>query len=343
MRSNAILRTVAVALSLCAASCSKSSSDSPSTKAPTPVASSITRLDPAFDSLIAADAKVEKIAGGFKFVEGPLWRPSGVLWFSDLVGNIAYQWGPDGKVTEVLKPGGYDKSDAPAGAYIGPNGQAAGPDNTVTLCQHGNRRIVTISGDKKVTMLVDRFEGKRLNSPNDVVYMPDGALYFTDPPFGLPKMDADPAKELKFNGVFRFSKGKLEPVVKDLSTPNGIAFSPDFKTLYISVSDKRLWMRYDVAQNGQVANGRVLLDASSAPEQDVPDGMKVDSLGNIYAAGPGGIWVIAPDGKHLGTIRVPEPPSNCNWGDDGKTLYITAVTGVYRIRLNVAGEKAVYN
>jgi gluconolactonase len=132
-------------------------------------------------------------------------------------------------------------------------------------------------------------------------------------------------------------------VIRDLTTPNGIAFSPDFKTLYISVSDKRLWMRYDVAENGQVTNGRVLLDASSAPEQDVPDGMKVDSLGNIYAAGPGGIWVIARDGKHLGTIRVPEPPSNCNWGDDGKTLYITAVTGVYRIRLNVAGEKAVYN
>jgi gluconolactonase len=190
---------------------------------------------------------------------------------------------------------------------------------------------------------VDKYEGKRVNSPNDVVYGPDGALYFTDPSFGLPKQNDDPAKELRFNAVFRLAKGKLEPVIRDLSQPNGIAFSPDFKTLYISVSDKRLWMRYDVGPNGEATNGKVLLDASSAPEQDVPDGMKVDSQGNIYATGPGGIWVIAPDGKHLGTIKVPEPPANCAWGDDSKTLYITAVTGLYRIHLNVAGAKAVYN
>lgn len=303
----------------------------------------IERLDPGLDALVSTNASVEKVAEGFKFLEGPLWRSSG-LWFSDLVGNIAYQRSLDGKITEVLNPGGYDGKDAPAGAYIGSNGIVAGPGNTVLIAQHGNRRIVTMDAKGKVTILVDRFEGKRLNSPNDLVYAPDGALYFTDPPFGLPKQDEDPGKELKFNGVFRFSKGQLRPVVQDLPRPNGIAFSPDYKTLYVSNSGpKRLWMRYDVAADGSVANGRVFADASASPDEGVPDGFKVDSAGNVYASGPGGVWVLSPQGMHLGTIRTPEAASNCAWGDDGKTLYITAVRGVYKIRVNVAGLKAAYN
>lgn len=227
------------------------------------------------------------------------WRASGSLLFSDLVGNVVHQWPPDGKVTDVLKPGGYDGKDAPEGGYIGPNGMALGPDGNVVLCQHG----------------------KRLNSPNDVVYSPDGALYFTDPPFGLPKQDEDPAKDLKFNGVFRFAKGKVEPVYQDLARPNLIASSSDYKTMYLSNSEanRRLWMRCDVAATGPLRNCKVFADASSSPHQGVPDGMRVDSAGNVYATGPGSIWVFSPDGKHLGTIKTPESPSNCAWGDDGKT------------------------
>ncbi|MEO7143645.1 MAG: SMP-30/gluconolactonase/LRE family protein [Bryobacteraceae bacterium] len=305
---------------------------------------SIVRLDPALDALVPHTAKIEKLAGGFQFTEGPLWRPQGVLWFSDVVGNVVRQWSPDGKVTEILRPGGYDKNDAPAGAFIGPNGMVDGADGAVLLCQHGNRRIVHIAKDRQIMTLVDRWEGKRLSSPNDLVYKSDGALYFTDPPYGLAKQDDDPAKEIKFNGVFRFAQGNLTPVIKDLTRPNGIAFSPDEKYLYIANSDEKnkVWMRYDVQTDGTVTNGRVFFDVTAEKEDGLPDGMKVDSLGNLYCAGPGGIWVFSADGKHLGTIKPGETPANCNWGGDGKTLYITARTGLYRIKLAVAGEKALY-
>ena len=307
----------------------------------------IVRLDPALDALIPPTSNIEKIATGFKFTEGPLWRSeAGVLWFSDVVGNVVRQWSPDGKVTEILRPGGADHPDyAPDGSFIGPNGMVAGKDGVVLLCQHGNRRIVQISPDRKVTVLLDRWNGKRFNSPNDIVYASDGALYITDPPYGLVKQDQDPTKEIKFNGVFRFAKGKVTPVIRDLSRPNGIAFSPDGKYLYISNSDeqKRLWMRYEVQANGSVKNGKVFFEIPPDTEKGVPDGMKVDSLGNLYCAGPNGIWIFSPEGKHLGTIKPGETPANCNWGDaDHKTLYITATTSVYRIKLAVEGEKALY-
>jgi gluconolactonase len=325
--------------------CSSTSTPAPSEAAKKAETGSIVRLDPGLDAVVPVGATVEKLAGGFKFLEGPLWRPSGNLWFSDLVGNVVHQWAPDGRVTDILNPGGYDKNDAPPGSYIGPNGMVAGPDNTVLLCQHGNRRIVQITSDMKVTTLVDRFEGKRINSPNDLVYAQDGALYFTDPPLGLVKQDEDPGKELKFNAVFRMSKGKLQPIITDLGRPNGIAFSPDYKTLYVSNSEanRKVWMRYDVAADGTVSNGRVFADATSSPDDGLPDGIKVDSAGNVYGAGPGGVWVFSPEGKHLGTIRTPETPSNSAWGDDGKSLYITAVTGLYRIKLAIAGQKPLYN
>lgn len=181
----------------------------------------VVRLDPALDALVPKDAQIQKLAGGFTFIEGPLWRPAGSLWFSDVVGNVVRQWSPDGKVTEILHPAGFD---LPAGGYVGPNGMTADKDGAVLLCQHGNRRIVRITKDMLVSTLVDRYEGKRLNSPNDLVYKSDGSLYFTDPPYGLPKADDDPAKELKFNGVFRLAGGKLQPIIRDLTRPNGIAF-----------------------------------------------------------------------------------------------------------------------
>lgn len=304
---------------------------------------SIVRLDPAFDALVAKDAQIEKVAGGFTFVEGPLWRPeANLLWFSDLKANKLRSVTPDGKDAVVIDQAG-GVSTAPPGGYIGSNGLIADKDGAVLACQHTNRDIVRIGKDLKMTPVVQKFEGKRLNSPNDLVYKSDGALYFTDPPFGLPKMDDDPAKELKFNGVYRFANNKLTPVIKDLPKPNGLAFSPDEKVFYVSNSGpKRLWMKYDVAKDGTVSNGKVFFDVTDEKETDVPDGMKVDQQGNIYATGPGGLWVFSPDGKHLGTIKLPEPPSNCNWGDDGKTLYITAVTSVYRIKVGVAGVKALY-
>jgi gluconolactonase len=305
---------------------------------------SILRFDRAVDTLIPLDAKVEKLAGGFAFIEGPIWRPQGVLWFSDVVGNVTRQWSPDGRVIELLRPGGYDGNSLPAGGFIGPNGATAGEHGTVVMCQHGNRRIVRITNDLKVTTVVDSFEGKKLNSPNDVVYRSDGSLYFTDPPYGLSKFDDDPMKELPFNGVFKLTNGKLQVLVKDMTRPNGLAFSPDEKTLYVANSDEsyRIWMRFDVNDDGTVRNGRVFADVSGAPEAGLPDGMKIDSLGNIWATGPGGIWVFTPAGKHIGTIKPAEQPANCAWGEDGKTLFITANTGLYRLRTSVQGQKLVY-
>jgi len=304
---------------------------------------SIERLDPSLDSLIPKDAVIEKVGGGFQFTEGPLWRPDGTLWFSDVTGNVVRSITPDGQVKVLIEKAG-GETNTPPGSFIGPNAMVADKDGYVLLCQHSNRRIARLDKDLNQTVLVDKFEGKRLNSPNDLVYKSDGALYFTDPPYGLLKQDDDPAKELKFNGVFRYANGKLTAVIKDLARPNGIAFSPDEKYLYISDSDEKhkVWMKYDVNPDGTVSNGRVIADATASTEGGLPDGMKVDSLGNIYGSGPGGTWVFNADGKHLGTIKPGETPANCAWAGDGKTLYITATTGVYRIKLLVAGEKALY-
>jgi gluconolactonase len=303
----------------------------------------IIRLDPAFDALVPVDAKIEKIATGFTFTEGPLWRPEGVLWFSDIPGNLVRSVSATGELKVLIQnAGGLD--NAPPGALVGPNGMIADRDGNVLLCQHGMRRIVRVGKDLAMTPYLEKFEGKRFNSPNDLVYRSDGALYFTDPPYGLTKQDDDPAKELKFNGVFLYSGGKLKAIIKDLIRPNGLAFSPDEKILYVAESDekKRSWMRYDVAGDGSLSNGRVFYDLAGAKEQGIPDGMKVDSQGNIYAAGPEGVWVFSPDGRHLGTIQPGETAANCGWGRDGRTLFITASTSVYRIRLSVPGVKPLY-
>ena len=316
--------------------------------APAPVAEthgvgSIVRLDPAFDSLVPKDAQIEKVGGGFQFTEGPVWRPDGTLWFSDVVGNVVRSITPSGQVQVLIRNSG-GQSSAPPGSFIGSNAMVADKDGFILLCQHTNRRIVRLAKDLTMTPYLEKYQGKRLNSPNDLVYRSDGALYFTDPPYGLLKQDDDPAKELKFNGVFLYAGGKLQVAIKDLTRPNGLALSPDEKTFYIGNSDdkSKVWMRYDVAADGTVSHGKVFADVTAEKEDGNPDGMKVDSQGNVYGSGPGGVWVFAPDGKHLGTIKTPETPANCGWAEDGKTLYITARTGVYRIRLAVAGEKALY-
>ena len=305
---------------------------------------SLVRIHPDFDALLPAGARVEKLSGGFTFTEGPLWRRSGVLWFSDVVGNVVRQWSPDGKVVELLRPGGYDGDSLPAGGFVGPNGMTAGPDGSVVLCQHGNRRIARIAPDMSVKTLVDSFEGKKLNAPNDVVYRRDGTLFFTDPPYGLPGGDADPLKELRFNGVFKIGSGRVDVIITDMTRPNGLAVSPDDKTLYVANSDEnnRLWMRYHLAADGSVSNGAVLRDVSKEKDSGLPDGMKLDTDGRLWATGPGGVWVMKPDGTHLGTIKLPEQPANCAWGDDGRSLYMTAETGLYRLKTSVMGQKLVY-
>jgi gluconolactonase len=294
----------------------------------------IERVDPEFDAIIAPDAIIEKVAGGFQFTEGPLWRPDGTLWFSDVVGNVLRSVAPDGQV-QVLIENAAGVSTAPAGSYIGPNGMVEDRDGTVLMVQHFNRQIVRVRSDLSWETYLGTFEGKRFNSPNDLAFAPDGALYFTDPPYGLLKQDDDPAKELDFNGVFRYAGGTLRLLIRDLSRPNGIAFSPDGRTMYVNNSDpaRNVVLRYDVATDGSVSGYRVFADFTGQAAPGLADGLKVDAKGNVYTTGPGGVWVYSSGGRHLGTIKTPETPANCGWGDaDGKTLYITAETGIYRIR-----------
>jgi gluconolactonase len=340
-RSETAFATATVLLVL---ACSKSSAQAVSTPQNPAATETVVRLDPAIDALVPQDARVEKVAGGFTFTEGPVWRPGMGLWFSDVLGDVVRQWSPDGKVIEILHPMGFPAEMWGGRGLVGPNAMVADKDGAVLLCEHANRRIVRITKDMLISVLVDHYQGKRINSPNDLVYRSDGSLYFTDPPYGLPKEFDDPTKELPFSGVFRLSNGKLQVIIKDLNLPNGIAFSPDQKTLYVDNSDpaRKIWMKYDVAADGTVSNGQLMADATRDPGSGNPDGMKLDSQGNIYSAGPGGLWVFSPAGKHLGTIKVPEIVSNCAWGDDGKTLYITARTSVYRIKLSVPGEKVLY-
>jgi gluconolactonase len=204
--------------------------------------------------------------------------------------------------------------------------------------------VVRIGPDMGMTTVVDSFEGKRLNSPNDVVFRSDGSMYFTDPPYGLPEADNDPAKDLPFNGVYRFANGALDLMVADMSRPNGLAFSPDEKTLYVANSDpdRRIWMRYDVDSAGTLRHGQVFADVTAHKDSGLPDGLKVDVRGNVFATGPGGVWVFTPAGEHLGTIKLPEQPANCAWGEDWRTLYITAETSIYRVRTAVEGQRLVY-
>ena len=306
----------------------------------------ITRIDPALDEIVPAGAKIEKLAGGFLFTEGPIWVPrgeegDGYLLFSDPNNNVIYRWTQDGQVSIYMTKSGYRGVDIGEYGQPGSNGLTLDREGRLTINQHGNRRVVRLEKNGQLTVLADRYQGKRLNSPNDLVYKSDGALYFTDPPFGLPKFFDDPRKELPYSGVFRVSPdGKVQLVSTDLKGPNGIAFSPDEKYLYVGNWDtaKKVVMRYTVEPDGGLSHGQVFFDMTGTPGEDALDGMKVDVEGNLYVSGPGGVWILSPERKHLGTITGPEHPHNFAWGgDDGKTLYLCAQTGLYRIRLNIEG------
>jgi gluconolactonase len=308
------------------------------------------------DHIVPPGAKVEQVATGFnKWTEGPVWIPAGYLLFAEIPGNSILKWAPGGGASVFLHPSGYVGTDPYAGPEPGSNGMTLDARGRLTVAGHARRnvwRLEAMNPRAPITVLADTYEGKRLSSPNDLVYKSDGSLYFTDPPYGLPtQADNDPAKELPVNGVYRIpgalsqkpgappAREKLQLLVKDLPRPNGIAFSPDEKWLYVNnTGPKKLWMRYRVRPDGSLADRTVFYDATSDNAPGAPDGMKVDTRGNVYSAGPGGVWIFSPEGKHLGTIRVPEVVGNLAWGDaDGKSLYITASTSVYRIRLKIAG------
>lgn len=305
-------------------------------------ATRIERMDPALDAIIAPDTKIERVATGFKFTEGPMWR-EGRLWFSDLRDNKVYAVSPSGKVDLLIKSaGGLDPF--PADSYLGSNAMATDKDGSVLLVQQGGRKIVRLDAQLKPTPLLERYQGKKINSPNDLTFAPDGSLWFTDPPFGLAGMDKDPAKELSFNAVYRYAGGKLEPMIKDLTLPNGLAFSPDGKTLYVAnFGPERFVNAYDVGPNGAVSNARVLI--KYGPEEKRPggpDGLKVDSAGNIWTTGPGGIRIITPGGKVLGQLVLPEVAANLAFAEQGKVAYITATSSIYKLALRTPGTMPLY-
>jgi gluconolactonase len=308
----------------------------------TDAGSRITRHDAALDALLPSGTVVEKLAGGFEFVEGPVWVPEGgYLLFSDPNTNTIYRWSPDGQVTVYRTKSGYAGVNIGEYHQPGSNGLTLDREGRLVIDQHGNRRVLRVERTGALTVLADRFDGRRLNSPNDLVYRSDGSLYFTDPPFGLPGVFADSDKETPWSGVYLLRDGQLTLLTRELSGPNGLAFSPDEQVLYVDNWDpaRKVIMRYGVREDGTLANGRVFFDITrTVPGDAAWDGIKVDRQGNVYAAGPEGIYVLAPDGRHLGTLTLPEHVANFAWGDDDlHTLYITASTGLYRVRVGVPG------
>ena len=304
-------------------------------------------LEPALERLVPAGAVVEKLASGFQFTEGPAWnRDEGSLFFSDPNANTVYRYQSDGSLSVARAKSGYQGIDIGKYHQPGSNGLAFDREGRLTLDEHGNRRVTRVEKNGVVTVLAARFEDKRLNSPNDLVYKSDGSLYFTDPPFGLPNTYEDPAKELPFSGIFRVRDGELRLLAKDLKGPNGLAFSPDERHLYVSNWDTaaKVVMRYAVATDGTLGAAERFFDLTDAPGEEALDGVKVDELGNVYVSGPGGVWIVSPEGKRLGVVRMAELPANFAWGDaDRRALYLTARSGLYRLRLRVAGATAFAN
>ena len=298
-------------------------------------------------NVINPKAKIEKLADGFQFTEGPVWHPDGFLLFSDPNTNVIYKYDPNlGNVTVYMTKTGYSGFDIGEYGQPGSNGLAIDLEGRLIVCQHGNRRIIQDEIKGHMTVLSDKFEGKKLNSPNDLVIKSNGDIYFTDPPYGLPKNFSDKRKETSFSGIYRIKNGKTDLLSTDLGGPNGIAFSPDEKYLYVSNWDirdihntKTLW-RYEVKPDGTLANGKVFFDMNQTDDDEALDGIKIDQKGNIFASAPGGVWIISPEGKYLGKIIGPERPANMAWGDDGKTLYLTAHTGLYKIQTLNGGKIA---
>jgi gluconolactonase len=300
----------------------------------------VVRLAPALDQLIAPGVEPEVVSGGYAFTEGPMWR-DGRLWFSDEEGDRVHAVTPNGHDTILV-----DFARAPYGRpdrqKTGPNAMATSKDGSVVMCQQYNRAVVRLVGEPdhlKPVPFFDSYQGKHLNSPNDLVFLPDGSFFFTDPPYGLKGRDHDPAKQLSFNGVFHYKDGKLTPIVKNLTLPNGVALSPDNKTLYVNNSGpKQRVIAYSLRADGTIGPPHDVIDFTGKEGPGAPDGIKTDSRGNIWTTGPGGIRILTPSGKMLGQIVLPEVAANLAWGGDGSTLYITARTHIYRVQTLVQGH-----
>jgi gluconolactonase len=280
-------------------------------------------ISPTFWNLVDHDAKLETVATGFGFTEGPMWDAAGFLYVSDETINKIFRVDADGKKTEVIALGD-------------PDGNTFDRQHRLIDCASVLRAIIEVTPDGKYKILADHFEGKKLNSPNDVIIGPDGAIYFTDPTLDLVEGEK---QEIPYQGVYRLDdKGNLRLLTKDLTQPNGLAFSPDGKHFYVDDDDKRNIHVYDVASDGSLTNGRIFGEEPGGKHEGVPDGIKVDKNGNLFVTGPKGIWVWDAKGNHLGTIVMPEQPANLTWGDkDYRTLYITATTSVYRLKLKTQG------
>lgn len=316
-----------------------------SSKAPYPkdAKTTIERLDPALDALIAADAVVENLGSGFRWSEGPVWVPAqGALLFSDVPENRVYRWKDGEGLTVAVEPSGFT-GEVYNGRERGSNGLTLDAQGRLTLCQHGDRRVARLAADgKHFETIVDKFDGKRFSSPNDLCFDRAGNLFFTDPPYGLP---ADTKQETAFNGVYRLgTDGQLTVIDKDLSRPNGVALSPDEKTLYVGSTDgKEPFVKsYALNADGTVASSRIFFNGTELMARTKRgggfDGLRVDAKGNIWTSGPGGILIISPEGKHLGSILTNRPTANCAFGDaDHQTLYITSNESLLRVRTNVKG------
>jgi gluconolactonase len=303
----------------------------------------IERIDPSLDAIVNSDAQVEIIADGFDWSEGPLWLPDqNLLIFSDVPKNIVYKWTEEKGKETYLTPSGYTGDNSPYSGEEGSNGLFLTNDGKLALCQHGDRKVAMMDADlaapsPKFIPLADNYQGKKLNSPNDGVFNSKGDLFFTDPPYGLPKQAEDSTREIPFQGVYRVSNSAITLVTDSVTRPNGIAFFPGERKLIVANSDpdKAIWYTFDLSENDSVTSARVFYDATenAKTEKGLPDGLKVDKQGNVFATGPGGVWIFNKDGKLLGKIKIPEATSNCAFSPDEKTLYVTADMYVVRIKL----------
>ena len=304
----------------------------------------VERKDSAIDSIVPRNAKLFKLAEGFQFIEGPVWvKEGGYLLFSDPNHNTIYKYTEQGDLSTFREKSGYSGEDIDRYSQPGSNGLALDRQGRLTIAEHGNRRITRLDHSGKLAVLASDYQQMRLNSPNDLVYRSDGVLYFTDPPFGLPNIYEDPAKQLSFSGIYSVANGQVRLENRDLIGPNGLAFSPDEKYLYVDNWDpnKKVVMRYPVQRNGKLGHGEEFFNMNGAPGEEALDGLKVDQNGNLFVSGPGGVWIIAADGRHLGTIVAPNLPANFAWGGaDGRSLYMTARGVLYRMPLLVSGSSA---
>lgn len=312
-------------------------------KTPPETTGEVERLHPAIDRLIAVDAQVEVLATGFEWSEGPVWvADGGYLLFSDVPANSIYRWDESAGHRLWLCPSGYS-GELPRGGEPGSNGLLLDSAGRLVLCQHGDRRMARLeaplsSPEPRFSSLAETYGGKRFNSPNDAVFHTSGALYFTDPPYGLVGGAEDPSREIEHHGVYRVAvDGRVDLLTSAMTRPNGLAFSPDESLLYVANSDpeRAVWMIFEVGADGGIDQGRVFVDVTDQVglRPGLPDGMKVDAAGNLYATGPGGVLVFSPQGRHLGTIRVPQAIANCAFGNGGQFLYMTAHHQLLRVRL----------